>query len=102
MNFESELSKGILYIPECDICKKIVWPASEFCDECFGNVLLKNKDPEGKIIEFSKQNNDYFCLVEFNKNMRIIAKSSKIPELGKSVKISKCGINNGNYYFNID
>ena len=102
MTFESELSKGKFFIPECNTCKKIVWPPSEFCNDCFGSITLKNENPEGKIIEFSKQNNDYFCLVEFDINMRIIAKSSKIPELGKSVRISKCGIIDGNYFFHIN
>ena len=52
MNFESELSKGKFMIPECSVCKKIVWPPTEFCDNCFGPVSLKNGEFVGKIIEF--------------------------------------------------
>ena len=101
MSFESRLSKGEFCIPECSECKKIVWPPSEVCSHCFGNVRLKEGDFEGKIIEFSRQNDHYFCMVEFESAVRIMAKISVTPEIGKSVKISKCGIDNGNYFFQI-
>ena len=99
MNFETELSHGKFMIPECRVCKKIVWPPTEFCNDCFGPVSLKNGDFEGKILEFSKQNNDYFCLVEFEKNIKIMAKMSETPNIGQMVKILKCGILNGSYFF---
>ncbi|MFQ5476180.1 MAG: hypothetical protein ACE5DT_04025 [Nitrosopumilus sp.] len=102
MGFESELSQGIFCIPECTVCKKIVWPPSEFCNNCFGAVSLKKGDFEGKIIEFSRQNKEYFCLVEFEKNIRVMAKISQTPEIGQIVKISKCGIDNGNYFFYVN
>jgi uncharacterized OB-fold protein len=35
MNFETELKKGNLVISECNDCKQIVWPPSEFCNQCF-------------------------------------------------------------------
>jgi len=102
MNFESELIRGKFYIPECTLCKKIVWPPAEFCDHCFGTVSLKKGDFEGKIIEFSRQNKEYFCLVEFEKTVRILAKILDIPKIGQIVKISKCGISNGNYFFYVN
>jgi len=102
MSFESYLSRGYFCIPECISCKRIVWPPSEFCNHCFGTVSLKKGDFEGKIVEFSKQNDEYFCLVEFENTIRIIAKISMIPEIGQKVKISKCGISNGNYLFYVN
>jgi len=102
MSFELELKKGIFSIPECKSCDKVVWPPTEFCNQCFGTVNLKKGEFEGKIIEFSKQNNEYFCLVEFEKNIRVLAKILKVPEIGKKVKISKCGISNGSYYFQVN
>lgn len=102
MNFESELSKGRFYIPECIVCKKITWPPTEFCNKCFGPISLKKGDFEGKIIEFSKQNDDYFCLVEFENTIRILAKISRMPEIGQVVKISKCGIRDDNYFFQVN
>ncbi len=101
MNFESRLSEGVFCIPECTECKKIVWPPAEFCSFCFGIVSLKEGDFEGKIIEFSSQNDQYFCLVEFENNIRVMANILKIPDRGQSVKISKCGIVKDNYFFQV-
>jgi len=102
MNFESKLSNGQFLIPECTECKKIVWPPLEFCNHCFGIVTLKDGNFEGKIIEFSRQNDQYFCMVEFEGVIRIMAKMLKIPTIGQTVKILKCGINNANYFFQVN
>ena len=101
MNFESELAQSNFYIPECTQCMKVVWPPSEFCNHCFGSVSLKKKVVEGNIIEFSRQSDSYFCLVEFEKKIRVMAKISKMPKIGQKVKILKCGLVNGNYFFHI-
>ncbi|MBL7001530.1 MAG: hypothetical protein ISR80_02055 [Nitrosopumilus sp.] len=102
MSFDSELSKGKFCVPECIVCKKIIWPPTEFCNHCFGLVSLKNRDIEGKIIEFSRQNEDYFCVVEFEDTIKIMAKIQQPPNIGQIVKISKCGISNGNYFFYVN
>ncbi len=101
MNFETELSNGKFCIPECEKCKKITWPPAEFCSHCFGTISLKQITGDGKIIEFSKQGEHYFCMVEFFEIVRIIAKISKTPKIGQTVKISKCGIKNGDHFFQI-
>ena len=101
MNFESELLEGKFTIPECTVCKKIVWPPMEFCNNCFGQISLKKGEVDGKIIEFSRQNEEYFCLVEFENTIRIMAKMLQIPKIDQIVKISKCGIDNGNYFFHV-
>ncbi len=102
MSFESELSQGKFSIPVCTVCKKITWPPAEFCNHCFGQISLKKGDFEGKIIEFSKQNGKYFCVVEFENTIRVMAKMLQTPEIGQIVKISKCGISNGNYFFYVN
>ena len=102
MSFESELSQGIFCIPKCDNCKKFVWPPTEFCNICNEKTSVEKGDFEGKIIEFSKQNEDYFCIVEFKKEVRIIAKMQKTPNIGQMVKISKCGILDNNYFFYVN
>ncbi|MCE9653385.1 MAG: zinc ribbon domain-containing protein [Nitrosarchaeum sp.] len=100
MNFESELKKGKLIIPECNHCNKIVWPPSEFCNQCFNEVSWRTGSSKGKIIEFSKQNDNYFGLIEIENSIRVLGKiSSGIPNLGQHVKIEKCGIKDGSYYF---
>jgi len=98
MSFEKELEKGRFYIPQCEACKKLVWPPSEFCDNCNS---LKKEEFKGKIIEFSRQNEEYFCVVEFGDSVRIMAKMMTQPKKDQVVKISKCGISEGSYYFQI-
>ena len=100
MDFESELSKGIFCIPKCDKCHRVVWPPSDFCSYCLGKVILDAGDFFGKILEFSKQD-DYFCLVEFEEEIRVIAKIKQIPKIEQKVKISNCGISKGNYFFEV-
>ena len=101
MNFDDELAKGNFLIPQCSKCEKIVWPPTNFCNNCFGKVILKNKEKQGKIITFSKQENEYFCLVEFEGSIKIIAKKSEAPKKNQKVEISKCGIKNNSYFFEI-
>jgi uncharacterized OB-fold protein len=101
MSFESELSFGNFCIPKCTKCKKIVWPPSEYCDNCYETVSLEKGDFEGKIVEYSKDAEGYFCMVEFVNSIRIMARKKEEPEISQIVKISKCGINNKNYFFEI-
>jgi uncharacterized OB-fold protein len=102
MNFESKLSMGKFCIPKCEKCKKISWPPAEFCSHCFGTVSLKEEEKvEGKIIEFSRDVKQYFCIVEFHGVIRVMAEISKTPKIGQTVKISKCGITDGNYFFQV-
>ncbi len=100
MNFESELSKGVFCVPTCSKCNRVVWPPSDFCGYCLGEIILEEGDFYGKIIEFSKQD-DYFCLVEFKGQIRVIAKMKHMPKIGQKVKISNCGISEGNYFFEV-
>ncbi|MBT5200488.1 MAG: hypothetical protein HOK63_00925 [Thaumarchaeota archaeon] len=102
MSFESELSQGIFCIPKCNSCKEFVWPPTEFCDVCNEKITIEKGDFEGKIIEFSKQNEDYFCIVEFEKKVRIMAKMLKKPNIDQTVKITKCGISDNSYFFYVN
>lgn len=101
MSFESELSQGNFYIPECVKCSKIIWPPSEFCNHCFGEITIRKKISEGKIIEFSRKDEEYFCIVEFENQIRVMAKMTNIPKIGQMVKILKTGISKGNYFFEV-
>ena len=100
MKFESELEKGNFITSECKYCKKIVWPPSELCNSCFKETSWRHANREGVIIEFSKQDDVYFCLVEFENAMKLIGKISKgIPSAGDKVMLDKCGIKNSNHYY---
>ena len=101
MNFEEELKKGNFVLGECTECKKTIWPPSEYCNRCFGTVEIRKGSPNGKIIEFSKQNEeDYFCLAEFEGTVKLMGKIlSGVPKNNQNVKIKRCGIKDGNYFF---
>ncbi len=103
MNFQSKLEKGVFVVGECIKCKKIIWPPSEFCDRCFGNVDFRPSSKIGKILEFSKKGDSVFCVAEFEKDVRIIGalKNQKNPRIGQKVKIEKFHANNGKYSFEL-
>ena len=100
--FESELTKGVFMIPQCPSCKEIVWPPSDYCNRCLGKVIWKNSDGIGKIIEYSKKDDMFFCLAEFESKIRVMGKliiNSGLPEIGKNVKMDSCSVEENNYNF---
>jgi len=100
--FEKELSKGIFIIPECPSCKDVVWPPSDFCNRCFGKVNWKKSEGIGKIIEYSKKDDIFFCLAEFENKIRIMGKlkiNSGLPEVGKKTWLDSCSVEGKNYKF---
>lgn len=93
MKFESELRKGNFFLSECSNCHKIVWPPSEYCDQCLQEVNWRKSSGIGKILEFSKQNQQIFCVAEIENSVRLMGEIiSGTPEVGKSVVITDCNI----------
>ena len=102
MNFEAELEKGNFVVSECHKCKKIVWPPSEFCNVCLKEVSWRKSSGEGKILEFSRQNENFFCVAEIENSIRLIGKIvSGLPEVGKKVKIESCSVEGQDYVLNM-
>ena len=94
--FDAGLKKGNFITSECKYCAKIVWPPSDYCDNCFNGVTWRKVSLYGKIIEWSKKGNDIFCISEFENTIRIIGKldtKNKTLGSGKLVKLSKCSVN---------
>ena len=103
MKFEEELEKGNFVICFCPNCNQTVWPPQNSCNICFGDVIWKDSKRIGKILEYSKDDKGYFCLVELEDNIRILGRlvSNNPPEINSQVKIEHCGINDGNYSFEL-
>lgn len=103
MNFISELEKGRFVIAECSQCQNVVWPPSDFCDSCLGDVNWREGNNVGKIIQYSKKGEKTFCLAEFENKIRIIGTLMQncIPKIGGQVRLDKCNLQNGNYSFMI-
>jgi len=100
--FDIELKKGNFVTSECQHCKKIVWPPSNYCNNCLNSVRWRNVSLYGKIIEWSKKGNDIFCISEFENTIRIIGKldvKNKTLGVGKSVKLFKCSMNDKCKFF---
>ena len=53
--FETELKAGNFVTSECIDCNKIVWPPSDYCDNCFMEVNWRKVSSNGKLIEWSKK-----------------------------------------------
>jgi len=99
MNFESELKKGNFMITECHNCQKMVWPSSEYCNLCFHETDWRESSGIGKILEFSKKDGVFFCLVELEDSIKVIGQISfDNPKMGDKVKIDECGISNNNMF----
>ena len=102
--FESELTKGNFVTSECTNCMEIVWPPSNFCNKCFGDVTWREVQKKAKLIDFSKKNGESFCVAEFENKIRILStlKSSDTePKLGQDLILENCGFKNGNYDFTL-
>ncbi len=102
--FESELKKGNFMIPECTKCDDVVWPPSNYCNNCFGTINWRKFDGVGKILEYSKNKDTFFCLVEFEKKIRILGTlkiNSKTPKIQNNVKLESCSMEGKNYNFTL-
>ena len=100
--FEEELRVGNFVTSECLYCAKIDWPPSAYCNNCFKNVSWRKVSPNGKLIEWSKKNNDIFCIAEFENSIRVIGKldsKNVIPKPGQLIKLTKCTLNNKPKFF---
>ena len=100
--FEIELKQGRFVIAECPYCKIIVWPPSNYCNKCFEEVNWRNSVTTGKLIEFSKKDDVFFGLAEFEEKIRIIGTiktKNYEPKVGQKVKLESCSKNENNYNF---
>ena len=100
--FEEELKMGNFVTSECNHCDKIVWPPSDYCDSCFGDVNWRKVLPDGKIIEWSKTGNEVFCIEEFEKTIQIMGKidgNVNALKYGQMIKLTKCLLEDKHKFF---
>jgi hypothetical protein len=90
--FETELKNGRFVIPECPRCQKVIWPPSEYCTQCFGNVVWRTVNDSGILVEYSSKDGKMFCIVEFENSIRVMGSlHCKNPVIGQKIKVSSCG-----------
>ena len=103
MNFDESISNGVFAIPWCSLCNTATWPPSESCHICHENITSKPSTGCGRIIEYSKDDQGYFCIVEFEPTVRIMCRilGKGIPECGKNVILEKCGRDSEGCFFDV-
>jgi len=100
--FENELKNGKFVCSECPKCDKLVWPPSDFCNICFSKVKWRQVSKKGKLIEFSRKDNEIFCIAEFENTIRIMGEletGSKIPLAGQDLDLVKCSYTDMEKFF---
>ena len=90
--FHQELQNNNFVCGSCPKCNKLVWPPSDFCNSCFGNVVWKPVGKTAKLIEFSHDKDGVFCIAEFEENIRIMGtiKNAKNLKIGQLLTLVKC------------
>jgi len=98
--FQNELVKGNLVISKCVKCNKNVWPVNDFCDNCFSKVTWVTGSRSARIIEYSKQNNNWFCLVETDDHIKMLGKlkSDIEPKIRQKVLLDECFFDKKPYF----
>jgi uncharacterized OB-fold protein len=99
--FEQELKNNNFVCTFCTHCNKLVWPISDFCNQCFGMAIWKKVNRTAKLIEFSRKDGEIFCISEFEDGLRIMGNIINAPNLqiGQSLNLVKCDYENGHAVF---
>ncbi len=90
--FELELKNNNFICSECLRCKKLVWPPSDYCDKCFGNVTWRQISKIAILLEYSYKGNECFGIVELEGQIRVIGaiQSSSKLQIGQQLILKKC------------
>jgi len=100
--FKNELMNNKFICSECPKCNKLVWPPSNFCNDCFGNVIWRQVSRNGKLVEFSKKDNVIFCIAEFENMIRVMGELEigiKKPQIGQDLELIKCNYDGKENFF---
>ncbi len=90
--FEQELKNNNLVCSECLKCNKIVWPPSDYCNKCFGDVTWRKISRNATLVEYSCKNGDCFCIAELEGQIRVIGTIQDKSDLkiGQSLILERC------------
>jgi len=91
IKFDEKLLNDKFIVSFCQNCQKFVWPPSSQCSVCHNITVWKESSRNGKILEFSKKGNCYFCLIETFDSIRVLGsiESSMIPKIDQRVVLTK-------------
>ncbi|MFQ5968876.1 MAG: Zn-ribbon domain-containing OB-fold protein [Nitrososphaerales archaeon] len=105
--FIESLNAGRLVTSKCLECKNIIWPPSNVCPTCVSDrIEWVGIDANGKLVELSESfltnEPSVFGLVELDNGIRLMAKivgSNAKLKKGNNVKMTKCGLEKNEVYF---
>ena len=93
--FEQELKNSNFICSECSKCNTLVWPPSDYCNTCFGNVTWRQISKKATLLEFSYKRGECFGMVELEGQIRVIGTiNSPKPKIGEKLILTKCGYDN--------
>lgn len=90
--FEQELKNNVFVSSFCTRCNKQVWPPSDMCNSCFGNVVWKPVAKIAKLIEFSRKGDEIFGIVEFEGSIRVMGRivATSDLQIGQMLNLIEC------------
>lgn len=90
--FEDELQNNNFVCSACPKCQHLVWPISEFCNKCFGDVSWRPVSKNAKLVEVSSKDGKNFCIAEFEGNIRVFGtiSGSLRPSPGQNLTLEHC------------
>ena len=90
--FEDGLKNNNFLCSRCTRCNKLVWPPSDFCNKCFGEIIWQPLSRYAKLVEFSSKDKKYFCIAEFEEGIRVMGGLENASNLhvGQSLILIKC------------
>lgn len=94
--FEQELKNNNFVCTYCQKCNQFVWPPSYLCNNCLNETVWKHVGRKAKLIEFIKKDNEYICVAEFVKGIRIMGSIQNVKNItnGQMLYLIKCYFDN--------
>ena len=90
--FEQELKNNVFMSSFCTRCNKHVWPPNDVCNSCFGNTIWKLVIRTAKLIEFSRNGDEIFGIVEFEGSIRVMGRiiTAHDLQIGQMLNLIEC------------
>ena len=90
--FEDELKNNNFVCSKCMKCQHWVWPPSEFCNKCMGNVTWMPVSKNAQLVEVSGKDGTYFCIAEFENDIRVFGTILGLlrPTPGQNLTLERC------------
>ncbi|MGI0088099.1 MAG: Zn-ribbon domain-containing OB-fold protein [Nitrosotalea sp.] len=90
--FEQELKNNNFVCSRCTRCNKMVWPPSDLCNKCFDNVVWVPVSRNARLVEFSRKDEEYFGIAEFDGGIRVMGtiQSASILHVGQPLILTRC------------